>query len=48
MQLIMKKLHEQRLNWKPHGKFSSLGIFCFNDALLVDFKVPYIGHVVLE
>jgi hypothetical protein len=20
MQLIMKKLHEQRLNWKPHGK----------------------------
>jgi hypothetical protein len=27
MQLIMKKLHEQRLNWKPHGKNSPTWAF---------------------
>jgi len=27
MQLFMKKLHEQRLKWRPHGRNSSTWVF---------------------
>ncbi len=34
MQLIMKKLHEQMLKWKPCGKNSSTcTFFCVNDGI---------------
>jgi hypothetical protein len=32
MQLIKKKLHEQMLKWKPHGK-NSCAFFCVNDGI---------------
>jgi hypothetical protein len=42
MQLIMKKLHEQRLTWRPHGINSPTWVFfCVNDETLVDVKVPW-------
>jgi hypothetical protein len=27
MQIFMKKLHEQRLKWRPHGRNSSTWVF---------------------
>ncbi len=60
MWLIMNKLHEQRLKWKPHGRnFPILAFFFVNNESLVDLKVPHvmcyilgysrlIGHVVLK
>ncbi len=60
MWLIMKKLHEQWLQWRPHGRnFPTLAFLCVNDESLVDVKVPQVfccifsynrllGHVILE
>ncbi len=60
MQLIMRKLHEERLKWRPHGKHSSTWAFlCVNDESPIDVKVPHvmccilcysrlIGHAILE
>ncbi len=56
----MKKLHEQQLKWRPHGRnFLALALLCANDESLVDVKVPQVmccifcynkllGHVILE
>jgi hypothetical protein len=34
MQLIMNKLHEQMLKWRPHGKkISTCAFFCVNDGI---------------
>jgi hypothetical protein len=56
----MKKLHEQWLKWRPHGRnFLALAFLCANDESLVDVKVPQVmccifcynrllGHVILE
>jgi hypothetical protein len=42
MQLIMKKLCEQRLTWKPHGiNFPTWAYFCVSDETLVDVKVSW-------
>lgn len=49
MQLFMKKLHEQRLKWRPHGRNSSTWVFFYvNERLLVDVKVPHPLYVVLQ
>jgi hypothetical protein len=43
MQLIMKKLSDQRLKWRPHGKNSATWAFlCVGDKSLVDVKVPHV------
>jgi hypothetical protein len=42
MQLIIKKLCEQRLTWRPHGINSpTWAYFCVNDETLVDVKVSW-------
>jgi hypothetical protein len=44
----MKKLHEQRLNWKPHGRNSpTWAIFCVNHESLVDVKVSQVMRCIL-
>jgi hypothetical protein len=43
MQLIMNKLHEQRLKWRPRGKNSPTWAFFFvNDESPFDLKVPQV------
>jgi hypothetical protein len=40
---MMKKLHEQRLKWKPHGKNSSTWAFlCVDDESLIHVKMPQV------
>jgi hypothetical protein len=40
MKSIMKNLHEQRLNWKCHGrKFPTHAYFFVNGESLIDVKV---------
>jgi hypothetical protein len=35
MQLIMKKLREQMLKWRPHSKnCSTCAFFCVNDGII--------------
>jgi hypothetical protein len=59
MQLIKKKLHEERLKWRPHGKNLQIGHFCVNHQSPIDVNVPHVmccilcysrlvGHAILE
>jgi hypothetical protein len=44
----MKRLHEQRLKWRLHGKNSPTWGFSYvNDELVVDVKVPQVMHYML-
>jgi len=44
MQLILKKLHGQRLKWKPHGQNSPTWAFYVNDESLIFVNVPQVMH----
>ncbi len=44
----MKKLHEQRLKWRPHDTNSPIWAFVFvNDESPIDVKVPQVMHCIL-